>query len=145
MPRAQNAHAHVNAGFLFKLDGAGKVLEKPNIIIGGINKDFVSKTTGLLSNVGLNQNWFFQLHALDTENFLIGKSILDKKVIKDALDKLDNELHPDHILPDYSPKFRKTLAEGLFFKVYFWMKTIKILSNWIFMSDQRCNIFCSIF
>ncbi|XP_043603195.1 indole-3-acetaldehyde oxidase-like isoform X2 [Bombus pyrosoma] len=96
MPRAQNAHAHVNAGFLFKLDGAGKVLEKPNIIIGGINKDF--------------------LHALDTENFLIGKSILDKKVIKDALDKLDNELHPDHVLPDYSPKFRKTLAEGLFFK-----------------------------
>lgn len=56
MPRAQNAHAHVNAGFLFKLDGAGKVLEKPNIIIGGINKDFVSKTTDLLSNVGLNQN-----------------------------------------------------------------------------------------
>ena len=41
MPRAQNAHAHVNAGFLFKLDGAGKVLEKPNIIIGGIKDDFV--------------------------------------------------------------------------------------------------------
>lgn len=26
MPRAQNAHAHVNAGFLFKLDGSGKVM-----------------------------------------------------------------------------------------------------------------------
>jgi len=27
MPRAQNAHAHVNAGFLFKLDGGGKVMK----------------------------------------------------------------------------------------------------------------------
>lgn len=26
MPRAQNAHAHVNAGFLFALDGGGKVI-----------------------------------------------------------------------------------------------------------------------
>lgn len=42
MPRAQNAHALVNVGFLFKLDGGGKVLKKPNIIIGGINPDFVS-------------------------------------------------------------------------------------------------------
>lgn len=42
MPRAQNAHAHVNAGFLFKLDARGIVLEKPNIIFGGIRHDFVS-------------------------------------------------------------------------------------------------------
>ncbi|XP_078042324.1 uncharacterized protein LOC144472818 isoform X2 [Augochlora pura] len=96
MPRAQNAHAHVNAGFLLKLDGTGKVLEKPNIIFGGINKDF--------------------LHATNTENFLIGKSVFNKDIVKQALDKLDTELTPDHVLPDYSPKFRKTLAEGLFFK-----------------------------
>ncbi|CAL7942348.1 unnamed protein product [Xylocopa violacea] len=96
MPRAQNAHAHVNAGFLFKLNGAGIVQQKPNIIIGGINKDF--------------------LHASKTEDFLVGKSIYDKSVIKEALNKLDEELKPDHVLPDYSPQFRKTLAEGLFFK-----------------------------
>ncbi|KOC64413.1 Aldehyde oxidase 2 [Habropoda laboriosa] len=96
MPRAQNAHAHVNAGFLFKLDGAGKVLERPNIIIGGINKEF--------------------RHALNTEGFLVGKSIFDRNVVKEALQKLDAELNPDHVLPDYSPKFRKTLAQGLFFK-----------------------------
>lgn len=42
MPRAQNAHALVNAGFLFKIDKSGKILEKPNIIYGGISPKFVS-------------------------------------------------------------------------------------------------------
>ncbi|XP_015433474.1 PREDICTED: indole-3-acetaldehyde oxidase-like [Dufourea novaeangliae] len=96
MPRAQNAHAHVNGGFLFKLDGTGKVLEEPNIIFGGIHKEF--------------------LHAVDTEKFFVGKSILNKDVVKNAMAKLDNELNPDHVLPDYSPSFRKTLAEGLLYK-----------------------------
>lgn len=46
MPRAQNAHAYVNAGFLFKVDKKNKfkVLEKPNIVFGGINSTFVSIT-----------------------------------------------------------------------------------------------------
>lgn len=61
MPRAQNAHAHVNAGFLFKLNGAGKVLEQPNIIFGGINKNFVSEVTNLpdgmmIEGMRLNQD-----------------------------------------------------------------------------------------
>jgi len=44
MPRAQNAHAYVNAGFLFKLNvnNGGKVLAKPTIVYGGINPQFVS-------------------------------------------------------------------------------------------------------
>jgi len=44
MPRAQNAHAYVNAGFLFRLNvnNGGKVLEKPTIVYGGINPLFVS-------------------------------------------------------------------------------------------------------
>lgn len=96
MPRAQNAHAHVNAGFLFKLDGAGKVLEKPNIIIGGIREDF--------------------MHATKTQDFLLNKSIFDKNVLKMAIETLDGELNPNHVLPDYSPQFRKILAEGLFYK-----------------------------
>nr|XP_050853429.1 uncharacterized protein LOC127065310 isoform X1 [Vespula vulgaris] len=96
MPRAQNAHAHINAGFLFKLDGIGKVMEKPNIIIGGIRDDF--------------------MHANKTQDFLVNKSIFDKNVVKSAIDTLDKELNPNHVLPDYSPEFRKTLAEGLFYK-----------------------------
>ncbi|XP_034185073.2 uncharacterized protein LOC117606576 isoform X1 [Osmia lignaria lignaria] len=106
MPRAQNAHAHVNAGFLFKLDGAGKVLEKPNIIIGAIRPDF--------------------LHASKTEEFLTGKSIYDKNVVNKAIETLDSEIHPDHVLPDYSPKFRKLLAEGLFFKFILSIKPEKV-------------------
>ncbi|KAI4474230.1 hypothetical protein M0802_015717, partial [Mischocyttarus mexicanus] len=96
MPRAQNAHAHINAGFLFKLDGTGTVLERPNILIGGIRPDF--------------------MHAKNTQEFLINKSIFDKNVVKSAIDVLDKELNPDYVLPDYSPEFRKTLAEGLFYK-----------------------------
>ncbi|XP_011694377.1 PREDICTED: xanthine dehydrogenase 1-like isoform X1 [Wasmannia auropunctata] len=96
MPRAQNAHAHVNAGFLFKLDSKGTVLERPNIIFGGINKNFS--------------------HASNTELILVGKSILDNQVLKTALKTLHDELQPNHELPDYSPEFRRTLAEGLFYK-----------------------------
>lgn len=73
-----------------------KLLEKPNIIFGAINEHF--------------------LHAIKTEEFLMGKSIFDKQVLKTALDTLHSELQPDHVLPDYSPEFRRTLAEGLFYK-----------------------------
>ncbi|XP_015110495.1 indole-3-acetaldehyde oxidase [Diachasma alloeum] len=96
MPRAQNAHAYVNAGFLFKVDAAGKALEKPNILLGGIRPDF--------------------LHAKATEDYLNGKSVLDKDVFKQAMEALTSEVTPDHVLPDYSPEFRKTLAQGLFYK-----------------------------
>ncbi|XP_018304122.1 xanthine dehydrogenase 1-like [Mycetomoellerius zeteki] len=98
MPRAQNAKAHVNAGFLFKLDSDGKVLELPNIIFGGINKSFK--------------------HARSTEEVLLDKSIIKNlsSTLKEALNTLHNELQPDYVLPDYSPKFRKTLAEGLFYR-----------------------------
>jgi len=43
-PRAQNAHAYVNAGFLFRMNvhNVGKVLAKPTIVYGGINPQFVS-------------------------------------------------------------------------------------------------------
>lgn len=57
------------------------------------------------------------MHANNTQDFLVNKSIFDKNVVKSAIDTLDNELNPNHVLPDYSPEFRKTLAEGLFYKV----------------------------
>jgi xanthine dehydrogenase/oxidase len=44
MPRAQNAHAYVNAGFLIKADKKDnfKILEKPTLLFGGIKPEFVS-------------------------------------------------------------------------------------------------------
>ncbi|XP_063993360.1 uncharacterized protein LOC135171019 [Diachasmimorpha longicaudata] len=95
-PRAQNAHAYVNAGFLLKLDTSGTVQEVPNILFGGIRPNF--------------------LHATATEKYLTGKCLLDKKVLKQALETLASELNPDHVLPDYSPEFRKNLALGLLYK-----------------------------
>ncbi|KAG5312449.1 XDH dehydrogenase, partial [Acromyrmex insinuator] len=96
MPRTQNANAYVNAGFLFKLNSNGEVLELPNIIFGGIDTNF--------------------LHAKKTENVLVGKSIVKNSTFKEALDTLHGEIYPNHELPDCSPKFRKILAEGLFYK-----------------------------
>jgi hypothetical protein len=46
-----------------------------------------------------------------------GKNLFDRKVLRTALKILDTELHPDHVLPDASPEYRKGLAEALFYKV----------------------------
>jgi len=98
MPRAQNAHAYVNAGFLFRLNvnNGGKVLAKPTIVYGGINPQFI--------------------HASNTESYVNGKNLFDRKVFRTALKILDAELHPDHVLPDASPEYRKGLAAALFYK-----------------------------
>ncbi|RZF32560.1 hypothetical protein LSTR_LSTR006555 [Laodelphax striatellus] len=98
MPRAQNSHAYVNAGFLFKLDNNDKfkVLEKPRIVFGGINPNFV--------------------HAELTETFLEGKHLSDSKVIAESLKTLEGELKPNHVLPDASPEYRKGLAISLLYK-----------------------------
>uniref|UniRef100_A0A1B6E3D0 FAD-binding PCMH-type domain-containing protein n=1 Tax=Clastoptera arizonana TaxID=38151 RepID=A0A1B6E3D0_9HEMI len=98
MPRAQNAHAYINAGFCFNFDEAKnfKVLSKPSIVIGGIHPDFV--------------------HANKTEEFLVGKELLDKTTLTSALKILNDELNPNHIPPDGSPNFRKGLAVNLFYK-----------------------------
>jgi hypothetical protein len=46
-----------------------------------------------------------------------GKNLFDRKVLRTALKILNTELHPDHVLPDASPEYRKGLAEALFYKV----------------------------
>jgi xanthine dehydrogenase/oxidase len=46
-----------------------------------------------------------------------GKNLFDRKIFRTALKILETELHPDHVLPDASPAYRKGLAEALFYKV----------------------------
>ncbi|XP_067011294.2 xanthine dehydrogenase/oxidase [Anabrus simplex] len=98
MPRAQNAHAYVNAGFMFRMtvQNHGTVLEYPTIVYGGIHPQFI--------------------HASKTEKYLAGKQLFSTEVLQCALDILDSEIHPDSVLTDSSPAYRKGLAKGLFYK-----------------------------
>ncbi|KAF2897493.1 hypothetical protein ILUMI_08680, partial [Ignelater luminosus] len=95
MPRKQNAHAMVNAGFLLKLD-RNQTVQSARIVYGGINPSFH--------------------HATKAEQYLIGKQIFDDGTLQGAFKALDEDIHPDNVLPDPSPEFRKTLAIALFYK-----------------------------
>lgn len=95
MPRAQNAHAIVNGGFLYKLkDG---VVEKATLVYGNINENFN--------------------HASETEKYLVGKKLFDNGTLQGAYDILAKELQTDDVPPDPTPPFRKQLAIALFYKV----------------------------
>jgi xanthine dehydrogenase/oxidase len=96
MPRAQNAHAYVNAAFLFEFDDAKENVLSARICFGGIKPDFV--------------------HAELTEKFLVGKDLYSDDVLEEALTVMTQELDPDWVLPDASPDYRKNLALSLFYK-----------------------------
>lgn len=96
MPRAQNAHAFVNSGFLYKFNAAKTIIQAVTICYGGINPTFI--------------------HASATETYLVGKNLFTNTTIQGALNTLNGEISPDWILPDKSPEFRKDLALGLFYK-----------------------------
>lgn len=94
MPRAQNAHAYVNAAFLFKFDK--DIIQTARICFGGISPEFV--------------------HANETEKFLIGKDLYNNETLQAAMKILALEIQPDWVLPDASPDYRKNLAAALFYK-----------------------------
>ena len=96
MPRAQNAHAHVNAGFLLELNEQKTSIVSARICFGGIDPKFI--------------------HAEKTEAALVGKDPFDNATIQNALNVLKDELKPDWVLPDASPEYRKNLALSLFYK-----------------------------
>ncbi|XP_044731678.1 xanthine dehydrogenase-like [Chrysoperla carnea] len=96
MPRAQNALAIVNAGFLMKMKSDMVTVSSATIVYGNINKDFV--------------------HATNTEQFLVGKNLFDNSVLQQAIQTLESELHCDEHPPDPPPKARQELAIALFYK-----------------------------
>ncbi|XP_022112869.2 indole-3-acetaldehyde oxidase [Pieris rapae] len=95
MPRGQNSHAIVNAGFLFHINETNKVISS-NIVFGNMGPDFI--------------------HAKQTENFLQGRDIFNEEVVKSALHTLEEELAPIENPPEPSPFCRKAIALGLFYK-----------------------------
>ncbi|CAK1583032.1 unnamed protein product [Parnassius mnemosyne] len=95
MPRAQNAHAIVNAGFLLHLDSSMKVTTSC-IVFGNINADFI--------------------RSKETENLLLGQDPYSDDTLQKALATLDKEIVPVDMPPEPSPYCRKMIALGLFYK-----------------------------
>lgn len=97
MPRAQNAHAYVNAAFLFKVEKPSNQVVSANICFGGIESGFT--------------------HAKQLEELYVGKCLFDAAVAEQVFgSSLKTILQPDHVLPDASPEYRTKLAAGLFYK-----------------------------
>lgn len=94
MPRAQNAHAYVNAAFLVKVNGG--IVESARICYGGIHPSFN--------------------HAVKTEQMLRGKSLYSNNTLTSVLQSLNDEIKPDWVLPDAAPEYRLQLTYGLFYK-----------------------------
>ncbi|XP_052067277.1 uncharacterized protein LOC127706661 [Mytilus californianus] len=94
--RAENSHSFVNAGVRMKVGTHNKflVMEKPCIVFSGISKDFV--------------------HAVQTESYLVGKSLVDPSVIQGAMTTLASELNPDPNIDAVEPSvaYRKNVAIG---------------------------------
>lgn len=97
MPRSQNAHAYVNAGFRFNIDRKTfMVKSQPTIVFGGISDTFV--------------------HARDTESYLVGKNLNDQNVLNAAFEILFKEIQPTNDPVLASPDYRRSLAISLFYK-----------------------------
>uniref|UniRef100_A0A1B0DPG2 Aldehyde oxidase/xanthine dehydrogenase a/b hammerhead domain-containing protein n=1 Tax=Phlebotomus papatasi TaxID=29031 RepID=A0A1B0DPG2_PHLPP len=96
MPRAQNSHAYVNAGFLFRFNERRSRLLSIRICYGGIHPRFI--------------------HAASTEQALNGVDIFDNNVLQRAFASLDQEIQPDSSVNEPLPEYRKILALGLFYR-----------------------------
>ncbi|XP_055691105.1 uncharacterized protein LOC129794330 [Lutzomyia longipalpis] len=96
MPRAQNSHAYVNAGFLFRFNERRSRLLTVRICYGGIHPRFV--------------------HAASAEEVLQGVDIFENNVLQRAFEALDQDIQPDSSINEPLPEYRKLLAMGLFYK-----------------------------
>ncbi|XP_047028407.1 xanthine dehydrogenase-like [Helicoverpa zea] len=95
MPRSQNAHAIVNAGFLYELT-SNNTVKNARIVYGALSPKFV--------------------RASATEKFLIGKKLFTNKTLTSAITILENELVVKDNPPEPSVEYRKKVALGLFYK-----------------------------
>ncbi|EDO44966.1 predicted protein, partial [Nematostella vectensis] len=98
MPRAQNAHAYVNAGFATTLDKASLTGSSFRLVYGGVGP--------------------YAIHATKTETYLEGKPLTQLDTLKGALAILSSELSPDPSPASSSPAYRKSLGLSLFYKFY---------------------------
>ncbi|XP_045484577.1 xanthine dehydrogenase-like [Pieris rapae] len=95
MPRSQNAHAIVHAGYLYELTHHNRVLTC-RIAYGGLSAQFN--------------------RAYDTEKKLKGRQLFDNDTLQSALRVLSQEMVGEENLPDMPLEYRRKLALGLFYK-----------------------------
>ncbi|XP_028039591.1 xanthine dehydrogenase/oxidase-like [Bombyx mandarina] len=95
MPKSQNAHAIVNAGFLYKLANNSTVTQA-RIVYNGISPTFV--------------------RALGTEKFLIGKPLFKNETLQSALNNLKKDLNATEMPPEPSAAYRQQLGLAMFYK-----------------------------
>ncbi|XP_050344175.1 uncharacterized protein LOC126769431 [Nymphalis io] len=95
MPRSQNAHAIVNAGFNYKLNEAGVVVDS-RIVYGGLSPVFT--------------------RAWKTEAYLRGKALFKNETLQAALKVLNGELVVTEELPEPPVEYRRQIALSLFYK-----------------------------
>ncbi|XP_045773994.1 indole-3-acetaldehyde oxidase-like [Maniola jurtina] len=96
MPRAQNSHAIVNAGFLFKFRNNSQLLESATLVFGGISRNFI--------------------HAATTEAILIDKDPYTNETLQLVLKSLHEEIQPEENPLEPSAEYRKMLAVSLYYK-----------------------------
>lgn len=109
MPRAQNAHAVVNAGFMFKFKQNSNIIEKASIVYGSISPSFI--------------------HATKTEEVLVDKDPYTDETLQLALKTLHDEIDPEEAPPEPSAAYRKMLAVSLYYKVSTQKETKTILNT----------------
>ncbi|KAJ2951519.1 hypothetical protein O0L34_g13669 [Tuta absoluta] len=96
MPRSQNAHAVVNAGFLYKLSRFNTNVQEARIVYGNLSPTFI--------------------RARSTESLLVGTNLFTNETLQKAIRNLKNELIAVEMPPEPSAEFRKQLAINLFYK-----------------------------
>ena len=104
MPRSQNAHALVNAGFLYQLTTT-KEVKCARIVFGALSPNFMRATA--------------------TEKFLVGKKLFTNDTLTSALKILEEELVVEDNPPEPSVEYRKNVALGLFYKVSIEISLVK--------------------
>ncbi|XP_053608547.1 uncharacterized protein LOC128674181 isoform X2 [Plodia interpunctella] len=95
MPRSQNAHAIVNAGFFYKYRSNQQLLQV-RVAFGGLSSSFT--------------------RSYQTERYLLGKPLFTNETLQAALNILDKDLVVEEMPPEPSAAYRKKLALGLFYK-----------------------------
>ncbi|VVC98187.1 unnamed protein product [Leptidea sinapis] len=94
--RNQNALAIVNAAFYIKINPNTSVFEETSIVYGNISGSFI--------------------HANKTEKYITGKNVFNTETLQSAIKILDQEIDPAEEPVEATPKIRKKLAIGLFYK-----------------------------